>query len=91
MNNINYRSFLVWGAIFLFIEIILLFFYFNFSHQKIDGLDQFAQIFTTKASEQNNFPVLKQNQAGLALSAEAYISIFAADDGSSFAPPSPKA
>jgi len=81
MNDSKYTSLIVWGLIFLFIEVVSMFFYFNFSRQKMGGLDQLAQIFTTKPEEQNNFPVLKQTQPEPALSAEAYISVFAADNG----------
>jgi len=81
MTDSKYKSFIFWGMIFLFIEVVLIFSYFIFSDKKIEINNQLAQIFTTKASEQNNFPILKQNQAELALSAETYISVFAANDG----------
>ena len=81
MNSFRYKSLLTWGLILLSIEIVLIFSYFNFSDKKIEVRDQLAQIFTTKASEQNNFPVLKQNINELALSAESFISVYVANDG----------
>lgn len=80
MNNLEYKSFIIWGAIFLFIEIVLVFSYFNFLHKEIDIRDQLAQIFTTKTEQSNEFPTLKQNVGEFALSAESFISVSVASD-----------
>lgn len=81
MNSFKFKSFIIWGLVLLFIEIVLIFSYFNFSDKEIEVRDQLAQFFTTKTSEQNNFPVLKQNISELALSAESFISVFVANSG----------
>lgn len=81
MKHFKYKQYLLWGIFFLFIETISIFSYFNFSHKEAEVRDRLAQIFTTKADESNNFPALKQNPAELALSAESFISVFAANNG----------
>lgn len=86
MNNFEYKSFFIWSILFVSIVIVLLFSYFNFIHEKINGSDQLAQIITTKTSlskkwQLNDFPVIKQSIDDLSLSAESYISVSVTNDG----------
>ncbi|MHB9019290.1 MAG: D-alanyl-D-alanine carboxypeptidase family protein [Minisyncoccota bacterium] len=87
MNNFEYKSFFIWSILFVSIVIVLLFSYFNFIHENINGRDQLAQIITTNSNlskkwQQKDFPVIKQNIINdLSLSAESYISVSVTNDG----------
>jgi D-alanyl-D-alanine carboxypeptidase len=80
MNELKYKQFLLWGIFFLFIEVILILSYFNFSDKEIEVRDQLAQIFTSKTNRSSEFPVLKQNSGELALSADSFISVLVTND-----------
>lgn len=81
MNSFRYKSFLFWGMVFLFIEVVLIFLYFNFSDKEMKARDQLAQIFTARSENPAGFPTLKQNMGGFALSADSFISVFVSDSG----------
>lgn len=86
MNNFESRSFFIWSTLLISIAIVLIFSYLNFSHEKINGSDQLAQIFSantnlSKKWQPKDFPVIKQNAGAPSLSAESFISVSVTNDG----------
>lgn len=86
MNNFESRSFFIWGTFFISIAIVLIFSYLNFSHEKINGSDQLAQIFSanvnlSKKWQPKDFPVIKQKVGAPSLSAESFLSVSVTNDG----------
>lgn len=86
MNNFEYKSFFIWSTLFVSTIIAMTFSYLNFMRSKVSDRDQLAQIITTKSAlpkrwQPNDFPIIKQNVAGLSLSANSFISVSVTNDG----------